>query len=40
MIDKELDQNDLKLLNTRLSLALNSGEIGVWDWDIETNTTI
>jgi len=33
------EELELKSLNTRLSLALQSGEIGVWDWDLKTNET-
>jgi diguanylate cyclase (GGDEF)-like protein/PAS domain S-box-containing protein len=34
------DQNDSEALATLLSLALDAGEIGVWDWNIESNITI
>jgi PAS domain S-box-containing protein len=44
MIEKKnilaLEKNDLKSLSIRLSLALDAGESGVWDWDLESNTII
>jgi PAS domain S-box-containing protein len=33
-------EEQLRNLTERLSLALRSAEIGVWDWDLRTNTTV
>jgi PAS domain S-box-containing protein len=35
-----LDQNNLQVLNTRLSLALSSKDIGVWELNLETGETV
>jgi PAS domain S-box-containing protein len=35
-----LEQNDLKAFATRLYLALDAGEVGVRDWNIEPNITL
>lgn len=44
MIDKQdiltLEENELKVLATGLSHALNIAGVGVWDWNMESNITV
>ena len=40
IIEKELIQESLKESETRLTLALEAGKIGIWDWHIQTNQTL
>lgn len=36
-LDLEEQKNKLEEISTKLSLAINTGQIGVWTWDILTN---
>jgi len=38
--DRLYHENQVDVLNKRLSLATQTGEIGVWEWDIVTNTLL
>ncbi len=33
-------QNDLRMSEARLALALESGRMGMWEWNVRTNTSI
>jgi PAS domain S-box-containing protein len=38
--ERKLAEEQLRNLTERLSLAMRSASIGVWDWDLHTNTTV
>jgi PAS domain S-box-containing protein len=38
--ERKLAEEQLRNLTERLSLAMRSASIGVWDWDLRTNTTV
>lgn len=40
IIERERIQKSLEQSEARLNLALEAGNIGIWDWDINTNQTV
>jgi len=38
--ERKRDEEELRSLMERLSLATRSASIGIWDWDLLTNTTV
>ncbi len=37
--DRRKNENEIKLINQRLQLAVDATAMGIWDWDLESNTT-
>ena len=40
LADRKQTEEQLKAITQRLQLALEAGEIGVWDWDLRTNQVV
>ncbi|HEY7402147.1 MAG TPA: PAS domain S-box protein [Candidatus Angelobacter sp.] len=40
MTERKRTEEELRSLTERLSLAIRSASIGVWDWNLDTNTTV